>query len=164
MYQQDIKNDDSNNNSFAMTHSTHWNRSEDKLFEHALVMFPEESPDRWQKIASQLPGKSAVEVREHYEALVHDVYEIDSGRVELPSYADDSDWDSPSQISFVPKSTKHGDPERKKGTPWTEEEHKYDFFEIFYGLSFKFFLLFCLFDNENLLCFCNSIIWITLNF
>ncbi|KAH9769115.1 hypothetical protein WN944_018849 [Citrus x changshan-huyou] len=124
MYQQDIKNDDSNNNSFAMTHSTHWNRSEDKLFEHALVMFPEESPDRWQNIASQLPGKSAVEVREHYEALVHDVYEIDSGRVELPSYADDSDWDSPSQISFAPKSTKHGDPERKKGTPWTEEEHK----------------------------------------
>lgn len=123
MYQQDIN---SNSNSFSMTQSssaTHWNRSEDKVFEDALVTVPEDCPDRWQKIASKLPGKSPRDVKEHYEALVHDVSEIDSGRVELPSYPDDSDWDSPGQISFAPKH-KHGEPERKKGTPWTEEEHK----------------------------------------
>ncbi|KAH7547727.1 hypothetical protein JRO89_XS14G0007700 [Xanthoceras sorbifolium] len=96
MYQDD----DDNSNSFLMTR-TEWNRLEDKLFEQALVMFPEELPDRWFKIASQLPGKSPTEVREHYDALVHDIYEIDSGRVELPSYADDfSDWDSTNQISL----------------------------------------------------------------
>ncbi|KAL5735197.1 hypothetical protein ACOSP7_033058 [Xanthoceras sorbifolium] len=124
MYQDD----DDNSNSFLMTR-TEWNRLEDKLFEQALVMFPEELPDRWFKIASQLPGKSPTEVREHYDALVHDIYEIDSGRVELPSYADDfSDWDSTNQISFGEKhnnnsNTKPNEPERKKGTPWTRQEH-----------------------------------------
>ncbi|KAK4546987.1 hypothetical protein RGQ29_017488 [Quercus rubra] len=113
-----------------------WNRSEDKIFEQALVMVPEDVPDRWQRIAEQIPGKSPRDVKEHYDDLVHDVLEIDSGRVELPSYADDNDsdsgghggWDSPSnqnQISFSNHNKpKHSDSERKKGTPWTEEEHR----------------------------------------
>ncbi|KDP43682.1 hypothetical protein JCGZ_24140 [Jatropha curcas] len=108
---------------------TRWNRYEDKLFEKALVMFPEDFPDRWQKIAEHV-GRSVQEVTEHYEILVHDVYEIDSGRVELPSYADEffeSSWESPmaasNQISFG-SQTKQGDAERKKGKPWTEEEHR----------------------------------------
>lgn len=109
-----------------------WTRYHDKLFERALLAVPEDLPDRWEKIAEQVPGKSAAEVREHYEALVHDVFEIDSGRVEVPSYADDSvadgggdGWDSSNQISFGSKSKHGGDNERKKGTPWTEEEHRY---------------------------------------
>lgn len=125
----------------TMTQSTAppgWTRLEDKLFEQALVRFSEDLPDRWERIADELPGKSAEEVLEHYETLVHDVLEIDSGRVELPSYAEDSSvsggggWDTLSQISFGSKlsnNNKHGgggggDPERKKGTPWTEQEHK----------------------------------------
>ncbi|KAA8534572.1 hypothetical protein F0562_032089 [Nyssa sinensis] len=111
----------------APTQST-WTRFEDKLFEQALVMFPEEMADRWQQIADQVPGKSPEEVREHYDALVHDVFEIDSGRIELPTYADDSfGWESDSkanQISFGSTKGKHGEVERKKGTPWTEEEHR----------------------------------------
>ncbi|KAL0736597.1 hypothetical protein Bca4012_012807 [Brassica carinata] len=93
-----------------------WTRSEDKIFEHALVLFPEGSPNRWEIIAGQLQ-KSAGEVREHYEALVHDVIEIDSGRVHVPDYVDDS----AGQISF---GSKHGENERKRGTPWSESEHK----------------------------------------
>ncbi|KAH7536914.1 transcription factor DIVARICATA [Ziziphus jujuba] len=109
--------------------STRWTRYEDKLFEQALVRFSEDLPDRWEKIAQQLPGRSPSDVMEHYEALVHDVFEIDSGRVQLPSYADDSfglsRWDSASQISFGSKPKQQGgEPERKKGTPWTEEEHR----------------------------------------
>ncbi|KAK4775344.1 hypothetical protein SAY86_010279 [Trapa natans] len=107
-----------------------WSRSEDKLFEQALVVFPEELPDRWQRISSQLLGRSPDEVKEHYDALIHDVREIDSGRVELPMYADESvdggltvGWDPAGQISFGSK-LKQGDSERKKGTPWTEKEHK----------------------------------------
>ncbi|XP_057978858.1 transcription factor SRM1 [Malania oleifera] len=105
-----------------------WTRSEDKLFERALVLFPEESPDRWVRIAANLPGKSPAEVKEHYEALLHDVNEIEAGRVELPRYSDELSpvWDSPAgatQISFGAKP-KHADVERKKGTPWTEEEHR----------------------------------------
>jgi hypothetical protein len=96
------------------------------MFEQALVLFPEGSPNRWERIADQL-HKSAGEVREHYEVLVHDVFEIDSGRVDVPDYMDDSaaaaaGWDSAGQISF---GSKHGESERKRGTPWTENEHKY---------------------------------------
>nr|GEY00702.1 transcription factor DIVARICATA-like [Tanacetum cinerariifolium] len=106
-----------------------WSRYEDKLFEDALVMFPEDVIGRWQKIAASVPGKTPEEVRSHYEVLVHDLVLIDSGRVELPSYADDEmfvGWDNnefrPSQISFGGAKNKEG--ERKKGTPWTEEEHR----------------------------------------
>jgi len=129
--------------------STEWTRYHDKLFERALLLVPEDLPDRWNQIAGHVPGKSPAEVREHYDALVHDVFEIDSGRVEVPSYVDDSApqlsggagisaWDSANQISFGSKP-KQGDSERKKGTPWTEEEHRFvnDF------ASIRLFLLLC---------------------
>lgn len=110
---------------------TRWSRFEDKVFENALVLFPEDLPDRWQRIAGELPGRSPAEVKEHYDDLVHDVCEIDSGRVELPSYVHESaetglgkGWDPAGQISLGSKP-KQGDAERKKGTPWTEEEHRY---------------------------------------
>ncbi|XP_027111292.1 transcription factor DIVARICATA [Coffea eugenioides] len=115
-----------------------WTKYEDKLFEQALVGFPEDLPNRWQKIADRVPGKTAEDVRVHYEALVHDVGEIEAGRVELPNYADEDEffgWGeplqpppesrTPNQISFgASGKAKHGDGERKKGTPWTEEEHR----------------------------------------
>ncbi|KAL6986373.1 hypothetical protein U1Q18_019741 [Sarracenia purpurea var. burkii] len=105
-----------------------WTRFEDKMFEHALLMFPEETVDRWQMIAQRLPGKSPEEVRAHYEVLVHDVFEIESGRVKLPIYADDTALvcePESSQISFGSTGrNEHGEGERKKGTPWTEEEHR----------------------------------------
>ncbi|CAH9111526.1 unnamed protein product [Cuscuta europaea] len=108
-----------------MMASTSWTRYEDKVFEQALVLFPD-GDDRWQRIAERIPGKSAGDVIAHYEALVHDIGEIDSGRVELPTYRDGSfGWDQaePSQISFG-NNKKQGEVERKKGTPWTEEEHR----------------------------------------
>ncbi|OMO77105.1 hypothetical protein COLO4_25338 [Corchorus olitorius] len=127
--------DDNNNiniishNPFLTQRSTHWTRLDDKLFEQALVMFPEGTPDRWLKIAERVPGKSPMEVKAHYEMLLYDVCEIEAGRVDVPSYADDSfsvlssDFDN--QISFEPSKPKHhGETERKKGTPWTEDEHR----------------------------------------
>ncbi|XP_047311863.1 transcription factor SRM1-like [Impatiens glandulifera] len=108
-----------------------WTRIDDKMFEQALVMFPEESTDRWRKIADRIPGKSMEEVLCHYDALVHDVQEIDSGRIDLPNYSDDSEWGENEsklgQISFgstMGIRSKNTDVERKKGTPWTEEEHR----------------------------------------
>lgn len=118
---------------WALAGSTRWTREEDKLFEQALVSIPDGLPERWEMIALRLPGKSVADVAAHYHDLVHDVREIDAGRVELPSYADDSatsppgggggGWDSTNQISFGTAKTKQ-DPDRKKGTPWTEQEHK----------------------------------------
>ncbi|CAN4114430.1 unnamed protein product [Withania somnifera] len=112
----------------TMIHSNStWTRFEDKQFEQALVMYGENDVERWQKIASHVPGRTAEDVMAHYDTLVHDVFEIDSGRVEPPCYPDDSfDWESDgkttSQISFG--SNKKHEVERKKGTPWTEEEHR----------------------------------------
>ncbi|KAG6402191.1 hypothetical protein SASPL_139066 [Salvia splendens] len=111
-----------------------WSRQEDKVFEQALVEFPEGFGDRWRAIAEHLPGKSPEEVEAHYEALLYDIAEIDSGRVELPSYSDESiGWESdrsrsgtPGQISFGAPGNRSRqlDVERKKGTPWTEDEHR----------------------------------------
>lgn len=110
-----------------------WNRHEDKIFEKALVEFPDGIDDRWQRIAEFLPGKSPDDVRAHYEALLHDIAEIDSGRVELPSYSDGSTSigcergsNSSGQISFGSPNagSRSRDAERKKGTPWTEDEHR----------------------------------------
>ncbi|CBI39801.3 unnamed protein product, partial [Vitis vinifera] len=71
-----------------------WTRSENILLERAILMFPEEIPDRWYKIANQIPGKSTIDVLEHYIKLIQDTDAIDFGSM---------DW--------------------KKGAPWTEEEH-----------------------------------------
>ncbi|XVE59720.1 hypothetical protein DITRI_Ditri05aG0069000 [Diplodiscus trichospermus] len=130
MYQDNTNSDPFlTQSSTRFMETTQWTRFEDKLFEQALVMFPEGTSDRWQKIAERVPGKSPAEVKEHYDMLLYDVYEIDAGRVEIPSYVDNSalmssGWESDNQISFSSKSKQHGENERKKGTPWTEEEHK----------------------------------------
>ncbi|KAL7216669.1 hypothetical protein ACSBR1_028578 [Camellia fascicularis] len=58
---------------------------------------------------------------------------IESGRVELQSYSDESSlgWETESkksQTSFgLAAKTKHGEVERKKGTPWRDEEHRAKF-------------------------------------
>ncbi|KAE8727198.1 Protein RADIALIS-like 4 [Hibiscus syriacus] len=106
-----------------------WTHLEDKVFECCLVAFPEGTPDRWQMIASRIPGKSGEEIEQHFEILVRDVYEIDAGRIQFPNYGDDwlmfdSEFDSNYQIGFGSKSKQQGDGERKKGTPWTLQEHK----------------------------------------
>lgn len=128
------------NNNLMNSAAASWNRQEDKVFEKALVEFPEGIGDRWRKIAEFLPGKSSDEVKAHYEALLYDITEIDSGRVELPSYSDESaslGWDNerarsrmPGQISFGSPGNRgrHSEVERKKGTPWTEDEHRFLFF------------------------------------
>ncbi|KAF5806000.1 putative transcription factor MYB-HB-like family [Helianthus annuus] len=118
--------------STAVAAESTWSRYEDKLFEEALVRYPDDVIGRWQLIANAVPGKTPEQVRAHYEVLVHDLFQIDSGQVELPSYVDDGDesvlsWDPEfraSQISFGGKGSKNGEIERKKGTPWTEEEHR----------------------------------------
>ncbi|KAJ4980165.1 hypothetical protein NE237_010945 [Protea cynaroides] len=66
--------------------SCSWSRAEDKIFEQALVLFSEEAPDRWHKITGKIPGKTASDVIENYQALVHNVSEINLGRIELPLY------------------------------------------------------------------------------
>ncbi|KAI3987339.1 hypothetical protein MKX01_003089 [Papaver californicum] len=121
-----------------------WTRQQDKLFERAIVLFPNENdPHRWQNIANYVPGKTASEVYQHYQVLVRDIKDIEEGRVELPSYYDDVDdnkvvWETESSPPLPGtmncsnnNKTKQTESERKKGVPWTEEEHR----AFLYGLE-----------------------------
>nr|XP_043635177.1 transcription factor SRM1-like [Erigeron canadensis] len=112
--------------------STTWSFEEDKVFESALLSFADGMAQGWHKIAEVLPGKTAAEVRAHYEVLLHDVNAIESGRVSF-SYSDDDDNKSVSSLDSdlktnktgkTGKGSKRGDKERKKGTPWTKDEHR----------------------------------------
>nr|XP_010921931.1 protein RADIALIS-like 3 [Elaeis guineensis] len=75
-----------------------WSRSEDKIFELALVQYPEGTPDRWSLITAKLPGKTLSQVLHHYQVLIYDLELIESGRVEIPDYKDnEQEGDSSSE-------------------------------------------------------------------
>ncbi|KAH9317456.1 hypothetical protein KI387_019225, partial [Taxus chinensis] len=124
---------------YGFSSSPGWSAEQNKVFEHALARFELETPDRWEKVASCVPGKTAEDVRKHYELLVEDVDVIDAGRVALPPYSQNSympEWlssdqsapefttSSKSPFSVRGPSPKASEQERKKGVPWTEEEHR----------------------------------------
>lgn len=118
--------------------SSIWSREQDKAFENALATYPEDSPDRWEKIASDVPGKTLKEVKHHYDLLLDDVSRIESGCVPLPCYNSSSDsstshgadegigkksGNSNGESNHGGKSTR-ADQERRKGIAWTEDEHR----------------------------------------
>ncbi|KAL5557302.1 hypothetical protein UlMin_039538 [Ulmus minor] len=65
---------------------TSWTPKQNKLFEKALALYDKDTPDRWQKVAKAVGGKSAEEVKRHYEILEEDIRHIESGRVPFPNY------------------------------------------------------------------------------
>ncbi|KAL8466671.1 hypothetical protein ACS0TY_035646 [Phlomoides rotata] len=64
-----------------------WTPKQNKQFEDALATYVKDTPDRWHKIAKAVSGKSAEEVRRHYEALEKDILSIETGQVPIPNYA-----------------------------------------------------------------------------
>ncbi|CAL9228287.1 unnamed protein product [Arabidopsis halleri] len=70
----------------SMSSSASWTRKENKLFERALATYDQDTPDRWHNVARAVGGKSAEEVRRHYELLIRDVNDIESGRYPHPNY------------------------------------------------------------------------------
>ncbi|CAA6655725.1 unnamed protein product [Spirodela intermedia] len=106
--------------------SSSWTREQEKAFENALALHPEDSPDRWERIAEAVTPD-----RGHNG--------IESGLVPLPCYVSSSD--SPAEhageggAGSKKGSHSHGDlghggkgsradQERRKGIAWTEEEHR----------------------------------------
>ncbi|KAF2324577.1 hypothetical protein P3X46_002133 [Hevea brasiliensis] len=66
--------------------SSSWTPKQNKLFENALAIYDKETPDRWVNLARAVGGKTVEEVKNHYELLVEDVRQIESGQVPLPNY------------------------------------------------------------------------------
>ncbi|XP_047957559.1 transcription factor SRM1-like [Salvia hispanica] len=119
------------------TSSSLWSREQDMQFEKAIAAYPENSSDRWEKIAADVSGKSVEEIKQHYELLVEDVSRIESGFVEVPSYNPSSDGSSSLAGDDVPAKkggsfghlncdakSSRSDQERRKGIAWTEDEHR----------------------------------------
>ncbi|KAK8949884.1 Transcription factor DIVARICATA [Platanthera guangdongensis] len=117
--------------------SGNWTQRENKLFENALAHFDEDTPDRWEKVAEMIPGKTVGDVMSHYQDLEEDVSCIEAGLIPFPGYTSSSfssDWESDYgsfdglRQAFCVGGKRLGgrltDQERKKGVPWTEEEHK----------------------------------------
>ncbi|KAG0463877.1 hypothetical protein HPP92_019497 [Vanilla planifolia] len=63
-----------------------WTQKQNKLFESALAVYDKDTPDRWQNVARAVGGKSAEEVKRHYDLLVEDLKHIESGQVPFPNY------------------------------------------------------------------------------
>ncbi|XP_020690182.1 protein RADIALIS-like 3 isoform X2 [Dendrobium catenatum] len=66
--------------------SSTWTQKQNKLFERALAVYDKDTPDRWQNVARAVGGKTAEEVKLHYELLVEDLKYIESGHFPAPDY------------------------------------------------------------------------------
>lgn len=116
-----------------------WTSAENKMFENALAVHDEDTPDRWHKVAALLPGKTVRDIIRHYHELEVDVSNIEAGLIPVPGYSSASpftlEWVNSHGFDGMFKqsyglrgkrfsSTRGPEQERKKGVPWTEEEHK----------------------------------------
>ncbi|CAL0315748.1 unnamed protein product [Lupinus luteus] len=107
-----------------------WTREENKQFESAIAIYDKDTPDRWLKVAAMIPGKTEFDVIKQYRELEEDVTEIEAGRVPIPGYiASSFTFELVSNQNYdgcrKRAATVGGsDQERKKGVPWTEEEHR----------------------------------------
>ncbi|KAL3838387.1 hypothetical protein ACJIZ3_022978 [Penstemon smallii] len=110
-------------------HRTTWTKEENKAFESALAIYDEKTPNRWYRVASMIPGKSVYDVMNQYRELVSDVSDIEAGLVPIPGYLSSSfTLETEEENRGFDVYRKRGritcDQERRKGVPWTEEEHR----------------------------------------
>uniref|UniRef100_A0A5B7B8Z3 Putative transcription factor DIVARICATA n=1 Tax=Davidia involucrata TaxID=16924 RepID=A0A5B7B8Z3_DAVIN len=127
-----------------------WSREEERAFENAIALhWAEDSKEQWDKIASMVPSKTIEELKQHYQLLVEDVSAIEAGNIPLPNYIGEEASSSSAKDYHTATDNKrsncsHGsgfsglandsagggkggsrsDQERRKGIPWTEEEHR----------------------------------------
>ena len=123
---------------FQESKGARWTAEENKLFENALAYYDKDTPDRWMRVAAMIPGKTVGDVIKQYRELEEDVGVIEAGLIPVPGYTTASsftlEWvnnqgyDEFKQFCNVGAkrgaSTRPTEQERKKGVPWTEEEHR----------------------------------------
>ncbi|KAG2301236.1 hypothetical protein Bca52824_029887 [Brassica carinata] len=110
-----------------------WSRDDDIAFERALVVYTDETDNRWEKIAGVVPGKTLEQVIEHYEKLLRDVMMIESGNIPLPDYGVPEETNvrerSVGERSIDRRCEYKQEEEpkpklnRRKAVPWTPLEH-----------------------------------------
>ncbi|XP_009627320.1 transcription factor DIVARICATA-like [Nicotiana tabacum] len=107
--------------------SSIWTKEENKLFESAIAIYDENTPNRWFQVADMIPGKSVLDVMKQYQELAADVCDIEAGLVPNPGYFASSvtlELVDDCGLQTFRKRGRSSDQERKKGVPWTEEEHR----------------------------------------
>ncbi|KAJ4911524.1 Duplicated homeodomain-like superfamily protein [Raphanus sativus] len=127
-----------------------WTVEENKRFEKALAFIDDkEDVESWSKIAALIPGKTVYDVIKRYKKLLDDVSDIEAGLVPDPRYGYDASSETTCDYFFGLENSSCGygydyvvggkrstpamtdgfrapipEKERKKGVPWTEEEHR----------------------------------------
>lgn len=113
-----------------------WTHEENKIFENALAHYDRDTTDRWHRVAAMIPGKTVADVMKHYKDLEDDVSDIEAGLIPIPGYRTSftlewvnhrSGFDGLKQSCGGAGGRRGGarpEQERKKGVPWTEEEHR----------------------------------------
>ncbi|CAH8338179.1 unnamed protein product [Eruca vesicaria subsp. sativa] len=124
-----------------------WTKEENKRFEKALAFLGNKDDlESWSNIAALIPGKSVDDVIKRYKELLDDISDIEAGLGPDPGYRSDA---SSGDYFFGLENSGYGynynyvvgakrsspaatdgfrlpmpEKERKKGVPWTEEEHR----------------------------------------
>ncbi|XP_010495403.2 PREDICTED: uncharacterized protein LOC104772496 [Camelina sativa] len=97
---------------------SYWSRDDDIAFETALAFYDDERKICWDSIAEVVPGKTTAHIIDHYNNLIRDVMDIESGRVPLPDYRVPEE---PNPNARGKRKLKH---KRQKGVSWTLDEHR----------------------------------------
>ncbi|DBA96012.1 hypothetical protein WJX77_006143 [Trebouxia sp. C0004] len=115
-----------------------WSLDEDKIFERILAD-NWEAKDRLEKAAAKLPKKDLTAVKKRFAFLEEDIRSIEAGSIPMPKYANSQaafyavqqapppmpmPAPIPIETSATQKMKSGNDAERRKGIPWTEEEHR----------------------------------------
>ncbi|XP_030464059.1 transcription factor SRM1-like [Syzygium oleosum] len=104
----------------------HWTPEENEIFERCIAELDHLSRDFFDNIAQRIPKKSVGQIMRHFEALVEDVDQIESGRVPIPDYDKSKrKVDVKTEPSDEPregKSTRRAP--RRRGVGWSREEHE----------------------------------------
>ncbi|KAH0652669.1 hypothetical protein KY289_030347 [Solanum tuberosum] len=94
--------------------SSFWTREQDKIFENTLVIYFNDS-NLFRKMEEALLGKSVDDIKDHYNILLEDINAINSGCTPLRNYL---------EMRSNANKNLRVDVEWRRGTPWTEEEHR----------------------------------------
>ncbi|CAN8237203.1 unnamed protein product [Cochlearia groenlandica] len=117
---------------FVVQEMMSWTKEDNKKFERALAIYADDTPDRWFKVAAMIPGKTISDVMSQYSKLEEDLFDIEAGLIPIPGYTSATpcgldQLGSPHDFDLYrkrPNGVRGFDQERRKGVPWTEEEHR----------------------------------------